>query len=275
MAKLCAYKENNLDGPFMKIYLDHNLVVYLRNNSSSELSEKIDNHKKLGSDILYSPAHLEEIAVSQMRNNVEKETVDKDIDFLTALCGKNSIRPISREEVVIYTEYPRDCYERVISQYHKNDQAESMEKEFFIDVHKNSTSDPKEMNNYNPAELFCETLINKELLLRSLIKNNLISQQEALECLQSGSYKILHNRFCVLEHSFNYIANWLEMIGYYRESEDKSRSRLHDVSHIIYASYSDLFVSNDKKLIKKAAAIYSILEVQTKVMAMGEYLALE
>ena len=128
-----------------------------------------------------------------------------------------------------------------------------MEKEFFIDVHKNSTSDPKEMNNYNPAELFCETLINKELLLRSLIKNNLISQQEALECLQSGSYKILHNRFCVLEHSFNYIANWLEMIGYYRESEDKSRSRLHDVSHIIYASYSDLFVSNDKKLIKKAS----------------------
>ena len=85
MAKLCAYKENNLDGPFMKIYLDHNLVVYLRNNSSSELSEKIDNHRKLGSDILYSPAHLEEIAVSQMRNNVEKETVDKDIDFLTAL----------------------------------------------------------------------------------------------------------------------------------------------------------------------------------------------
>lgn len=60
-------------------------------------------------------------------------------------------------------------------------------------------------------------------------------------------------------------------MGYHREAKDKSRSRLHDVSHIIYAAYCDTFVTADRRLAKKAQAIYSVLGVSTLVVLAKEF----
>lgn len=256
------------------VYLDHNVVVYLRNESSEELSSKVKIHKDMGFKFLFSPAHLEEIAVSQMRTGAKQEVVDRDIDFLTALCGRNSIRPVSHERVELSSEYPWECYARVVGGYERNDIAEHIEKKFLSNVHNKFKSDPRKVNNLNPVDIFNETIVNRELLLLGLEKAGFINQSEALACLQSWSFKTLHSKFSVREHAVNMLANWLEMIGYNREPESNSRSRMHDVSHIIYASYADLIVSNDRKLREKAVAIYSILEMPTKVLKLDEYLSL-
>lgn len=259
----------------VKIYFDHNVIVYLRNGSSEDTLLKVEAQKRAGCKFLFSPAHLEEIAVSQKRDGVGENIVDRDIDFLTDLCERNSIRPVSRERVELFTEFPRECYARVVDMYDRNDIAESMEKGFFSDVNEKFENNSKKINNLDPVSIFNETITNREMLLFSLRQAGLISQSEALECLQSWSFKTLNSKFAVREYMCNWLANWLEIIGYYREAESKSRSRMHDVSHIIYASYADVLVSNDAKLLKKTAAIYSILEMSTKVLKLDQYLVSE
>ncbi|MEC5343181.1 hypothetical protein ABRZ24_11320 [Brenneria populi] len=260
----------------MKIYLDHNIIIYLRNGNADELSRKIDDLKSNGNIFLFSPAHLEEIAVSYKRYNVNKKIIDRDISFLTDLCGNNSLRPNTRESVAVGTEYPIECFQRVIRYYDRNDEAEMIDREVIVDANDNPAGSPQEMNNILPEDVL-EHAHYKERLLCSLVINKYISQEDSIKYFNSWHFdqsppKIIRDRFCVLEHSINLIANWLEKLGYYREKETKYRSRLHDVSHIIYGRYSDIFVSNDSKLVKKAQAIYAFLGVETKVMLMQQFL---
>lgn len=259
------------NGSLMKIYLDHNLIVYLRNNSSHRLSDAIEKFKKNDCDFIFSPAHIEEIAVSFMRHDASKEIVDNDLLFLTTLCNKNSLRPATRDKVLYGTEYPRDCYKRVIEHYKSNDFAEFFEKIVIKDANENPLGTPKEMNNIAPEEVF-NHINYVEMLLLSLRNNGLMTQSEAIANLEAWPNLNIKDKFCALEHSVNLASNWLEKMGYYRENVKKSRSRLHDVSHIIYGRYANVFVSNDKKLLKKAKAIYSLLGISTSVLTIEEFI---
>ncbi|WOH37678.1 hypothetical protein RI844_00090 [Thalassotalea fonticola] len=258
----------------MKIYLDHNLIVYLRKNSNIQLEEAVDAMKERGDEFIFSPAHLEEIAVSSMRHGVDEVTIDKDITFLTELCGTNSLRPTTRNDVLYGSESPKTCYERVINQYKSNDYAESVEESIIRDANENPLGNPKEMNNKDPEEILSH-ITYTELLLLSLEQYNLTTHSESIEHLQNFPKLRLKNKFCLLEHSVYFAANLIEKLGYYRESTKKSRSRLHDVSHIIYGKYSDIFVTNDTKLLNKARAIYFFLDINTQVLTLEEFIKYE
>jgi hypothetical protein len=67
------------------------------------------------------------------------------------------------------------------------------------------------------------------------------------------------------------VMNFLEKIGYRPESYAKSRSQLHDVTHVIYGSLADIFVSNDDRLRLKARAAYSYLGIRTRVRSFDEF----
>jgi hypothetical protein len=258
-------------GDVMKIYLDHNLIVYIRNSEDVLLIKLINELKESGSVFLFSPAHLEELAVSEKRSCASAEIINHDLDFLTRICGNHSIRPVDRFSVVFDTEYPRECYNRVVDSYEINDLAEAINQIVIDDAHDNPAGNPKEINNSDPVELF-SNIINKELLLRALMEMGDITQLEAISCIQSQNYNVVVNRFCARQSAISYLSDWLEKIGYYRESRNKSRSRMHDVSHIIYGSYSDLIVSNDGKFIKKASSVYGILGLNTNVVSMNDFL---
>ena len=70
----------------------------------------------------------------------------------------------------------------------------------------------------------------------------------------------------------NLAANCLERIGFKREKEENYRARLHDVSHIVYAAHTNIFVTDDKKLNLKTKAIYSSIDVPSKVMNRKEFI---
>ena len=255
----------------MKVYLDHNLIVYLRKDLSQELTEKIDKLKRNGCEFIFSPAHLEEVAVSFKRSGVSKEVVDSDIKFLTSLCHNNSLRPVTRDEVRYGTEYPKECYQRVISTYELNDIAETIDERVINDANKNPAGSPKEMNNLEPTKIF-NHIHYIELTLLSLMNEGLITQSEATANLTKWPNLNLKDRFCVLAHSVNFAANMLEKMGYFREETKKARSRLHDVTHMVYGRYADIFVTNDTKLLKKTQAIYSLLGIPTLVLSMDEFI---
>ena len=52
-----------------------------------------------------------------------------------------------------------------------------------------------------------------------------------------------------------------------RVATDKNGlSKFFDVTHIIFATQCDIFISGDKKLIKKAQLIYDFLKISTKII---------
>lgn len=219
--------------------------------------------------VVFSPAHLEDIAVSAMRDNAEKRIIVEEIEFLSKIAQRNALRPVTRNHLVMYDESPQDCYERVVEQYENNDWAEEIEVAIIWDANANPAGNPREMNNIEPQEIL-NRLVYRELITEWLSSKGIINNDERIASL-SWRFSDIENRFSVFEAYINLAANLLEKIGYHREKEDKSRSRLHDVSHIIYGAYSDIFVSADKNMIQKAKAIYSMLEVPTKVIGLNEF----
>lgn len=259
----------------MDFYLDYQMIVYLQNVEDKSLSKIVENLKLKGSRFLFSPAHLEEIAVSSKRGTANDDLITSKIDFLTTLCGNNSLRPVSEGILEIYNEPPVCCYGRVINNYHLNDLAESLEYDVISDANNNPAGSPITVNNNQPEKILYHVQYY-EMLLLALMKRGLITVDEmrdSLVCLLERKKRhVIMDRHDVLVMSINILANWLEKIGFYREGINASRSRLHDVSHMIYGSYSDFFVSNDKKLLNKTRAIYSFLTIKTKVLSMDEFI---
>ncbi|MGN6902394.1 hypothetical protein ACTHT7_20620, partial [Neisseria sp. P0017.S010] len=72
--------------------------------------------------------------------------------------------------------YPIDCYHRVVSGYVGNDLIEPIEKKILEDAHSNPLSEPKEMNNISPEDIFDQ--FRKKQISCSLYKQGYLSESE-------------------------------------------------------------------------------------------------
>ncbi|MGF6809019.1 putative nucleic acid-binding protein [Paraburkholderia sp. Clong3] len=251
-----------------KIYFDTNVLSYLRSGSNLELNARFAQFSS-NDIVVFSPAHLEDIAASAMRDNTDAKMIDEEIEFLHKIAKRHALRPVTRDDVVLYDEAPQDCYARVIDQYGKNDDAEEIESAVVADANRNPAGAPREMNNIAPEDILTP-IVYRELIALRLSSKGYIDESEEVGSLR-WTFADLKGRFSVFEAYVNLSANILEKLGYYREKEDKYRARLHDVSHIIYGAYCDVFVSADKKLVKKAKAIYSLLGVPVEVIELSDF----
>lgn len=254
-----------------KLYLDFNVISYLRSAQQPALTSAFNEATK-EHIVVFSPAHLEDIAASAMRDKTSPSITNAELEFLGKIAGRNALRPINRDKLDLYDESPLDCYARVIKQYHVNALAESVDAAVLADAHARPAGMPAVVNNTSPADIL-SNIVYRELIARGLWKQGLIGKDEQIKVL-TWRFDDLKGRFSVFEAYVNMAANLLEKIGYYREKAEESRARLHDVSHIIYAAYCDTLVTGDKKLIKKAQAIYSLLGINTQVLTNKEFEAL-
>lgn len=254
-----------------KLYLDYNVISYLRKNIIPDLNAVYDVAKKSHMTV-FSPAHLEDIAVSEMRDCINIVVIRAEIDFLSSIAQRNGLRPVTRDNVILYDESPEECYKRVKKYYSNNTYAEVVDAFIIKDAHENPAGSPREANNIPPDKIL-HHINYREVIALVLYNNKIIGRSEMVESLR-WSFDDIKSRFSVFEAYVNIAANILEKLGYYREPEENSRSRLHDVSHIIYSAYCDVFVSADKRIRKKALAIYSLLQIPTQVLSCEEFIAM-
>jgi len=252
-----------------KLYLDFNILIYLKDNQDDNLRSIIEYYRNRDYLIVFSPAHIEEIAVSEKRDNQPKDKINKDLEFISELTNNNALRPITRNNCILFLETPNECYERVIKDYSKNDFAELIEEAVLYDAHTNPLSELKEMNNKSPEDILKDIKVKKHIL-QKLVENNIIEKKHVKKALQ-WKFKDIQSKFYIFESYVDMSARYLEKLGFFREKKKKYRSRLHDVSHIIYSSYCDIFITNDKKLYNKTKAIYSLLKIDTKIYMKDEF----
>ena len=85
-------------------------------------------------------------------------------------------------------------------------------------------------------------------------------------------YEKIKNNHKKLEFIISILLDVLEQVGYKTEGRKKSRSRMHDVTHSIYASQAKYFIIGDEKYRKKVQVIYHFVGIPTKIMSTEEFL---
>jgi hypothetical protein len=116
--------------------------------------------------------------------------------------------------------------------------------------------------------------------LNNLKYNEIFQSKEAQIFLQAytaehgkvglwNEHKVKHHY--EMERQIEILFKVLNQIGYFADEERQYRSGIHDISHAVYATASDFFVIEDKKLRQKCKAVYNYYEVPTQVLSYSEF----
>lgn len=267
-----------------KIYLEYNILVRLMSGNEPLLEELIRSIDRTKFQLVYSPAHIEEMAVSTKRNNYPLEKTKNKLAFLSRLTNNTEILPFRRNDVRVIEdlgaylceEHPESCYARVSENYKNNDLAEKMEEEFLDEATEKNVhdNDPIIMNNINPEDVLSEPIYDlqtKEAIFMSLLSLGKYNKDQIRELmgasseLQKFTFSLIKKDFKVIEVAMQIAFNKLEEIRYRPEKKKDFRSRLHDVSHATYAAYCDHFITEDSKLSDKTKSAYAYLKQETTI----------
>ena len=246
------------------LYFDYNVLIYLKKNI------QLSNIKK-EYQYVYSPAHIEELANSIRKNNFEyTDSLINDLSYLSNLTNNFEFLTSKEYGICLMQENPYEPLKRVIDDYNGTEISERLEKEFLYDR-------PQIRNNL-PSKVKGSTI------------NGILNTPQAQAILEQNTwwysdYKCFPNKALFWEkykknHKFLFesleqIVNVIEILDNNPEPAEKFQSHLHDVTHLIYATHSDIFVTNDKRLRAKANEIYDFLKIPCKVIDYTDFKNLE
>lgn len=117
--------------------------------------------------------------------------------------------------------------------------------------------------------------LRTKLLFETLLKVGLIYEEEIindlLKVIKDKKIEIIRNKlnfFKYTERLIEMLFNFLYMINYYKEKEKNStyRGKTFDVTHCIFATQMDYFVTADKRLFYKMKVIFDFLDIKTKLI---------
>lgn len=272
-----------------KIYLDMNIYEDVIQNRNIEIENAIKKMRNKKEYFLFSPAHMEELAVIlRTEENEEKafHYIHERIINISYISDNWECLP-SSTSIIHKQEHPYECFKRVIDNYdttliaEKNEEfifsvrdKASLEEYYnntdlqgiqtFEDIQTEMRINKKKIGDVNPEDLF-----DLEEIIKAF---NFLMSDFCDELNNLEKWKDIKDSHSKIEETIALLYNFLEKIGYKAEGKTKYRSRMHDVSHGIYATSSDIFVIGDKKLYYKTKAIYSLLSIPTRVLNRTEFI---
>ncbi|WP_151798890.1 hypothetical protein [Acinetobacter calcoaceticus] len=136
------------------------------------------------------------------------------------------------------------------------------------DIRKRFNINVRLLSNMSPKELFKNTnfvdFLRTECFKGSRFAlNNIPKGQELL------------NYHCNKEVIFHEIITSFEIVGYAQEKNNKDktiRGFTHDISHAIYGSSANFFITNDKAFSKKLKALFYFLEIPCEILKFDDFI---
>ena len=292
-----------------KVYLDFQIID--RCNKSPEMLKKlesIDNTYYCSVshiEELYRAIKNAEKSNTENRNkNIElakglKEVLDK-------LCAKGILNP-GNGAIEFREESIENCFNRIrkhdtIKQVYENAQRlkdsdaysphfsrnyyES--KKIWQDIWEENIIKEEIINRNKEAQLIkVLAMCNMEKLPSSLkhlyeqleeiygaetAKKEINSYINAIVYIEPGIYEKIKCNFKKIEYLIECLSRILYKCGYKRDAKlNLVNSGEYDISHLIYATACDLFVTNDEKLRLRAKAIYYFIGAPVDVLSLDEY----
>lgn len=261
------------------IYLDYNIFESYRVNDVEGLRAVVDGLKD--EHVLpYSPAHMEDLASSL----AWREFDEAEIKLVLKRCEDRLQNVIDISNMVevfpgkgnsptcIIKEHPGACLIRVLEHFDRNR---------FLDVREHTlldqmkATDAKGERSSKISNLPLEFLSAPEYAMQLQKKfeaDHVLMNNKRQAGLVDLKWPCISQSHAVLEHVFEILMNYLEEVRFRPEDVKKSRLRMHDVTHAIYATKTDIFVTGDDRFYHKVRVVYNFLGVPTKVWSLDDFL---
>ena len=236
-----------------KVYLDNNVLVdieYGKYNLSDFLSSNSVQY-------YFSPSHIEELIEGEHLKQLSKSN---RLSLIEQLAKINYIQP-GFPLPTICKKRPQEVYE-----------IESTPITRFFRLRAN----------HSAADFMVDRDIFLGILKRRKIDMNNIPPQNILEELDKALLAnigmdittYLYKTDAIGRSAFGTLFNLLDFACYYKDKQTlhSNIARMHDASHAYYAQLCDYFVSQDKRMRYKTAAVYSYLGIKTIILSTPDYL---
>lgn len=271
-----------------RIYVDNNIVIDVKNTRNEAIKSAIESLDKSKYKVVYSPAHIEEVAVMTKHYGMTEDVGADKLSFLAKLTDSTELLPyripglrlLSHDGVFLCKEHPKRCYERVVAGYSENAIAEEQQKDRLLNAENLEEITNVTSQQANNIDTQSEIDLAKPRIHQILLDNYKLFREadlfeEYLPAEPPGcndlNFKYTRNFFPIHEILMEKIFEYLENRRFYPEKSEKHITGLHDVTHAIYAAYCDIFVTNDRKLREKTKAAYKWLGIETLVLSRQEF----
>lgn len=277
----------------IRVYLDYNIYNRICGNI---IDDKIFKNKNV--NIFLSVAHAEEY-YKACKNDIDSKNYEKLTDIFNEMISLTPFGVLnpSKTRIKNINEKFSGCLERV-KKYDTSDivnnngkAVHEIQKETVESYVKNN----KKVINY--SNLSCNEIWNQKEIIdklnkfpeyidnykertfmqiasfygfeqtKSICNNNYDKFQ-----LKENCYSKLKDNYALLECVIEFLYNVLGECGYNRDKQERtSISGIHDIQHLIYATYCNYFISEDKTFLKKAKAVYTYLGIETQMIDVFEF----
>lgn len=277
-----------------RYYFDYNIYEKISNDDISINSEFLQYN-----NIFLSVAHIEEYykAYKNDVKDLNKDSLKKLKNIMTEISKKGIIlNPAKNSRIRAKNETFDECY-NIVQKYDtryiiENDGKEihRLEKCFVENLRRedsmakyNSTLDkteiwkrPEVLKGISEFGEFYQIYISQSI--KKLIPIYGVNGAKMTTSDLPKDFKLSQDcfknnipNFHLLECVMEYLHKVLNECGYHRDTEiKKTISGIHDVSHSIYATYCNYFVTLDNKFRKRTEAIYYYLGLKTELLSFDE-----
>ena len=236
-----------------KAYLDNNIIVDIEDGKYSVEQFLSKNNYAY----YFSQAHIEELL--EAKGNPKVSQIGR-LNLLSKLCGKNNILTGVTDVPEFFDKEPVEIYNLAGITYHIRQlihQAVNQYDEIAPRVRQELGFDTLQFNNETPENVL--RLIDKRLKETSDI--DLITYLKDTEAYMGTA----------LYHT---LMQLIDMANYWGDKKTihSDVARLYDSSHAYFAQICNVLVTNDKRMNMKIKAIYSFLNVRTRVVSADDFL---
>jgi len=284
----------NMKDKIKRYYFDYNIYEKL-----SKEDIKMDSGFLKNNNIFLSVVHIEEYykAYKNDVQNLNKDSLEKLKNIMIEISKKRIIlNPVKNSRIHAKNETFDECYD-IIQKYDTRDIIENDGKI----INKHEKCAVKNLREEDNMAKFNSTLDAKEIWKRPEVLNGILEFSEfykdynliGFERLShvygiNGARKGISDlpkdfklckdcfknnipNFHLLECVIEYLHKVLSRCGFHRDKEvRKTISGIHDVSHSIYATYCNYFVTLDENFRKRVEAVYYYLGLETDVISFDE-----
>lgn len=252
------------------VYLDQQIVIESSKESEKRPKERvitdaIEAGRNRGITFPYSPVHVEEIAKAHHQNNRrDAENLIPVLEWMSdgwAIIGKDPDLPaiLLKEDIRACLSRVQDGNGRDITEYAAEIDRRKKYSVFKNIKEKDKIKIIKSVENSTPDNVFYNEYIY------SFIEN----------MARYFGFRMSLETYALRTETFDRLFGILNAFGFRKEHRDEHiEGRMHDVSHAIYGSYADVFVTNDRKLRDSSAAVYKRVGIKTSVIDRKEFLEL-
>ena len=247
------------------------IIVYLDQNIFSKCvkDEEVKNSFFLKKDrgniqFVYSPSHLEEI-----NKITDSEQQQKFLKCITELTENVCLQPFEDNTISLCIEDPIFPLIRV-SQF--PDGTDAVEYLKMLKDKSRSFDFPQYDDEKHRKMIGNENAIFNSLSNDDFLKIMSLCNRSGRIC--SGKEEFKNLKFHEEINSAIYsLHDALDILSFRREKSARAlKSAAHDTEHLIYASKSNFFISEDKNLRDRANQIYSFLGFDIKVQPLNDFL---